>query len=60
MVNEITTQEINSDGNVVSEVANKLESKDIKDIVVKTIDAVIILGVVFFCLVVNFQKEILG
>lgn len=48
MVNEITKQEINSDGNVVSAVVNKLESKDIKDIVVKTIDAVVILGLVFF------------
>ena len=56
MVNEITKQEINSDGNVVSEVANKLESKDIKDIVVKTIDAVIILGVVFFLSGSEFSK----
>lgn len=48
MVNEIVKQEINSDGNVVSTAASKLESKDIKDIVVKTIDAVVILGVVFF------------
>lgn len=56
MVNEITKQEINSDVNVVSEVANKLESKDIKDIVVKTIDAVIILGVVFFLSGSEFSK----
>lgn len=47
MVNEITKQETNSDGSVVSAVVSKLESKDIKDIVVRTIDAVVILGLVF-------------
>lgn len=47
MVNEITRQEVSSDGNVVSTVANKLEGKDIKDIFGKTINAVVILGIVF-------------